>query len=140
MSPSQRTMLFSMFNRACQAATITGSIARDQYREQLTIKVCGKLMSWNDLNNRQIDGIKSELLAILKPADLDAQIAQINQPRTRALHSIQRHAPSYVAKIARDKFQHDDLDLLTVEQLQQLAMTLSNRSRRKAAATAGTAR
>jgi len=129
ISPAQRTMLFSMFNRACQAANLTGSIARDQYREQLTIKVCGSLISWNDLTNKQVDAIKGELLAILQPANLDAQLDQINQQRTRTLYSIRRFPDQYVAKIAQSKFGKTDLADLTERQLRQLAMTLGNRAR-----------
>jgi hypothetical protein len=122
-------MLFSMFNRACQAAKITGSISRDQYREQLTIKVCGDLVSWNDLNNRQIDAIKAELLAILRPADLDAQLRQINQPRSRAMHSILNHNPQYVSAIVDSRFGGRSFELLSDTEIHQLAMTLSNRAR-----------
>ena len=132
-SNAQRIMLFSLFNRACQAANLTGTIARDQYREQLTIEALGSLVSWSDLTNAQVDKIKAELLAVVKPADLDAQLAQLNQPRIRALHAINQttlaRGGAYVAKIARDKFQTGDPDLLTTGQLQHLAMTLNERSR-----------
>ena len=130
MSPAQRTMLFSMFNRACQAAKITGSISRDQYREQLTIKVCGDLISWNDFNNRQIDAIKAELLAILKPADLDAQLGQVNQPERRASYAaLSNFSPAYVSSICKGKFGHDDLERLTPSQRWLLNITLFERAR-----------
>lgn len=136
MSPAQRTMLFSMFNRACQAANLTGSIARDQYREQLTIKVCGKVISWNDFNNQQIDGMKAEILAILRPADLDAQLAQIAMPRTRLLYSIDKQfGVNYATKVALDKFGVTDITRLSDEQLDQLHITLINRKRSKARKT-----
>lgn len=135
MSPAQRTMLFSMFNRACQAANLTGSIARDQYREQLTIKVCGRVISWNDFNNQQIDGMKAELLAILRPADLDAQLAQINQPRKRLIHAINQYPGALSKSISIDKFGHADPARLTETQLDQLHITLINRKRSKARKT-----
>jgi len=84
------------------------------------------------------DRVLSELAALSKPADLDAQVRQQQMPRIRALHaireldsklSISRSFPSpYLQAILRDKFGHADLDRLNLDELIMVRNTLAARS------------
>jgi len=133
MTTDQRIMLFSLFSRAMAASRVVGTIACDQERERITIKVLGSARSWSTFNNQDVDKMKGALLAIIDPTNLNAQVKQIRMPRTRTLYAIRQFDQPLWSKIAFGKFQgQTDLDLLTDEQLDQLRITLYERRRSKA--------
>ncbi len=132
MTDAQRNMLFRMFSAACRLQGIAGSTAREIERENLTVKALGRPMSWTKFGDPEVDDVKAELLAIIKPADLDAQLRQIQMRRGRLLYAIEHLADApYIAKIARDKFGTDDLTRLNQSRLNDLRITLIQRKRAK---------
>jgi hypothetical protein len=132
MTDAQRNMLFRMFSVACRLQGIVGSTAREIERENLTVKALGRPMSWTKFGDPEVDDVKGELLAIIKPVDLDAQLRQIQMRRSRLLYAIERLADApYIAKIARDKFGCDDLTRLNQSRLNDLRITLIMRKRAK---------
>ena len=96
-------------------------------RHELHVQALGVDKSMTNLTNSDFDAVLGVFRAISRPADLDAQLRQLQQRRTRTLHSIRRHDAPLVASIALDRFGKTDLDLLTDEQLHQLATTLTER-------------
>jgi len=133
MTGPQRNMLFRMFYQAMAKAGVRGKVAQEAERERLTIRVFNAPVSWSTFKDPEVDRMKAELLALLKPADANAQLRQIQMPRTRLLYAIERAAdPAYTAKIVFDKFGTRDIEDLDDEQLAQIRMTLQNRGRSKA--------
>jgi hypothetical protein len=129
MTAAQNKLYWREWQAVRQAAP--GS-STDMHRHALHIQALGRDMSMRDFTNADFDAVLGAFRAISRPADLDAQLRQIDQPRTRALHSIKRHPRLYAEDVCLDKFGTRDIEFLTAEQLQQLAMTLENRRRSKA--------
>lgn len=99
-------------------------------RHALHQRALGTPASHVDFSNDDFDLVLAEFRAVSRPADLDAQVRQIRMPKERLMYSIvQLAVPAYAAKVAHDKFGITDLDRLDVAQLQQLRITLIERSR-----------
>lgn len=82
------------------------------------------------------DRVLAELAAITRPDDLDAQMRELNMPKTRLLFAIGKLSAhlspprahlAYACQIARDKFGQTDLESLKDDQLLQLRNTLAAR-------------
>ena len=87
---------------------------------------------------KEFDVLKAHLLALARPADLDAQLQQVEQPVIRLRFKIRELAgEEYIARIARDKFGTADLDQLNALQLEQLRNTLCARTIGEVAVSAG---
>jgi len=99
-------------------------------RHELHIRALGKDRSMKDLTNAEFDKVLGVFRSITRPADLDGQLRQIEQPRTRLLYTIDKQfGVNYATRVARDKFGVTDITRLTDEQLDQLRITLINRKR-----------
>jgi hypothetical protein len=131
MTTAQRVMLFRFFSQAMARAGVVGTVARELERERITVKVFGGPRSWSTFNNRDVDRMKGTLLAILRPADLDAQVKQIEMPRTRLLTGIRESGyPRHkVETIAADEFGTRDFESLLEHDLENLHRTVINRAR-----------
>jgi hypothetical protein len=102
-------------------------------RHALHVEALGFDKSSREFSNEEFDKVLAVFWAIIKPANLHAQVRQENQPRQRLIWVIQnrlRPPEAYLRKVCSDKFRCSDLNLLTLEQLQQLRFTLT--ARRKA--------
>lgn len=129
MTTAQRIMLFKLFGQAMAESGIVGTAARELERERLTVKVCGRAKSWNDFNNRDVDRMKAALQAIVDPANMTAQVRQIQMPRTRLLYGLRQAADEeYIARICADKFGTHDFENLDDHQLTDLHRTICNRA------------
>ena len=103
----------------------------DANRHALHIQALGRDVSSKAFTNAQFDQVLGVFRAISRPADLNAQLRQQQQPRTRLLHIIEQLAPGpYLAKIMSDRWGHTDLDRLSIPELEQLRFTLTSRSRK----------
>ena len=108
----------------------------DTDRHALHEAALGRDVSSKELTNAQFDKVLAEFRAITRPADLDGQVRQINQPRARLLWKIEHEqrdclalyvdAPEdYILALARDKFGGEALRRLTNKQLDHLRYTLA---------------
>lgn len=93
MSPDQRKMLFAEWRKCWTAivATRAGSYPADEKaaRMAITAKVVGHEKSWGAVfGQREIDRLLAVLWAISRGGDFNAQMRQVNQPFTRAEHSV----------------------------------------------------
>lgn len=127
-------------------------------RHALHAQALGADKSHKDFTNADLDKVLATFRAISDPANVQAQLRQIDQPRTRLLYAIDRlgsqlaglAAPvcsppgAYAQAICKDRFGTTDLDSLTDAQLTQLRNTLADRlvinhdRRKKKAKTPGT--
>lgn len=74
----------------------------------------GDHYSLTRMGNRELDAVYAELLAVTRPADINAQVRQQQMPRRRALHALHQYmvclalyvddVAGYVAALAGDKF------------------------------------
>ncbi len=112
--------------RACKAANLP---APD--RHDLHLAALGADKSHLAFSNEDFDRVLGRFRSYSRPADLGAQLRQIDQPRVRLKYAVNRLAPApeYWAAIASDKFGTADLDALSIEQLTQLRNTLADRRR-----------
>lgn len=139
--PQRITLMADWWPAAC---TAQGWNPNDRARrlEVLSQAVGRPLNSANDLDRlTDIDAVKSHLLALSQPANLDAQVAQANMPKTRLLHAIRafNFHPNYVAAILAQRFHQTDLENLDLKQLTQLRNTLAARKNSQRVRTLSTA-
>lgn len=129
MTAKQNSLYWREFGAVVRYCRANGLAAPD--RHALHVAALGADSSHLDFSNEDFDRVLGEFRAASRPADLVAQMRQLNQPRIRLEHAINALAPAaeYWAKIARDKFGTDDLDDLSLEQLMQLRNTLADRRR-----------
>lgn len=138
-TPQRITLMADLWPNACAA---TGW---DENDRQLRLDVLGtalgrKIDSANEINHlTDFDAVKSHLLAVSQPANLEAQVRIANMQKTRAQYAIRKldkqfirgHDKSalspYTRKIMSNRFGHEDLSRLTPEQLEQLRNTLAAR-------------
>lgn len=133
-----------------------GDEADDELRHGLHVKALGKDVSSRAFTNAQFDKVLGEFRSLSRPADLDAQLAQLNQPRKRQLWKIgyQKRLlkvfisdpQAYVQTILDERFRGRRLDELSDQrdgfhgrsELDMLIMTLArniDRMRRDAGLT-----
>lgn len=118
-------------------------------RQELHRRAIGKDKSSSKLTNAEFDKVLAEFRAWSQPANLNGQLRQEAQPRTRLLYVINEldgkiaaftkdRVGAYREEIMNDRWMHTRLDDLDLDELQQLRFTLTARERKlsKAAAAA----
>lgn len=134
MTPKQRIHLQAqLWPDACAAQ---GWNPKDrEKRLYLISRALGRVVaSANEIGgNKEFDAVKKELLAISRPADLDAQIKMENMPRTRMIKKLEEYPEAYLLAITQDKFRISALygdwrRDLSETQLKQLLYTLAARA------------
>jgi hypothetical protein len=131
MSPKQNSLYWREWS-AVRKKLAADPSAPAADRHALHIEALGADKSHHAFTNTDFDKVLAAFRAVTRPADLDAQLRQINQDRTRTLHAIQRHDHPYIAAIALERFQTSDYTQLPTPKLKLLAMTLTERRRAKA--------
>ena len=129
MTPKQNSLYWREWGAVARYCKASGLAAPD--RHALHASALGADKSHLAFTNEDFDLVLAEFRSHSRPADLVAQLQQLNQPRIRLKYAIRALAPAaeYWSRIARDRFGTDDLDALTVEQLTQLRNTLADRRR-----------
>lgn len=132
MTPAQNQLYWREWSAVVKACKSHGWPVPD--RHELHAQALGRDKSHLHFTNQDFDLVLAEFRAISQPANLQAQLHALDQPRLRLLYAIRRLAPApYSAAIARAKFGQPDPDQLTLGQLAQLHLTLISRARAKAA-------
>ena len=129
MTPDQRRLYFRLVDQVCILRGCRTTIQREECRKDIHARAFGRPMSAKEIDHlKMFDQFKAACLAILQPANLNAQLTQVGMERTRLKHAILAAAPvAYWQKISRDRFGAVDLDELTDHQLTQLRNTLHAR-------------
>jgi hypothetical protein len=128
MTPAQDSLYWREWGAAVRFCKANGLPAPD--RHALHVAALGADKSHKGFSNDDFDKVLAAFRAVSRPADVGAQLRQLDQPRVRLVHRITHSAPApYWQKIARDKFGTDDLGALDADQLTQLRNTLSSRTR-----------
>ena len=126
MTPSQNSLYFREWGRVRTACKQQGFPVPD--RHVLHVKAIGHDKSHLDFSNEDFDLVLAEFRALSQPENLAAQLRQQDMPRRRLLYSIMHLAAApYWRAIACDKFGTADETRLSLEQLNQLRMTLAAR-------------
>jgi hypothetical protein len=136
MTPKQKTLYWREWAAVRQAKP-------DADRHTLHAEALGRDKSSNAFDNADLDKVLGVFRAISRPADVNAQIRQLNQPRIRSMHRLQElttelgvhfgnqfRAESYVVVICQNKFHQNFFTELSDRELQQLVMTVENRLRK----------
>ena len=139
----QVIMLLELWHEATTAIHIQGDSDRER-RLNWSEQVIGRRVeSWNDLNRRSdVDLLKARLLAILRPADLNAQLNQLRQARKRAEYRLRQLMAelevgwNYVAEIVHTmnvegKLGSNDIDELDARELTKVVIALEQQARRR---------
>lgn len=123
----------NLYRREWSAARKAGRLVEAD-RHRLHVEALGQDKSSLLLSNSEFDQMLAAFRAISQPTNLNAQLAQLDQPRTRLLHRIRdqfaclalfvQHPCNYVAAILRDRFH--------VEQLEELRADAYTRPRAQA--------
>lgn len=90
-------VLWSQANRLIVARTGMSAKDAEAERHAIHVRALGFDKSSTELTNADFDKVKAAFLAIIKPGDMEAQIAQAAMPQTRRLVTL-RH---YLAAIGR---------------------------------------
>jgi len=144
LSRRQQTYFFSyLWPELCRVRGWSPSDRAQRHHWAASILHRQHRLSFSDWDQHDFDTIKSACLAAIRPADLDAQLDQLEQPARRARRKIAElimclrlyvdDADAYVQRIVRHKFGADDWRQLSStppaphwrSHLDQLIMTLS---------------
>jgi hypothetical protein len=130
MTWDQHNAYFWYLSQVYAAQGLATKEDREEARKLVHLRAFGHPVSARDIDHlKMYDAFKAECLAILKPADVDAQVAQVNMPLTRLRLAIRELADEpYWQKIALAKYGTSDLDELDEDQLTKLRNTLAARS------------
>lgn len=125
-----------------KAREARGLPADDATRYELHRRTIGRACSSTDFTQAEFDKVLGALLAESAPADLDAQLVQIEQARIRGvklrarMHLLSLHIgvdagreSSYLRGISRNLFGTDEIERLSEEQLPKLIGVLERRCR-----------
>lgn len=136
MTPAQIAVHWRMFAQICDAL----NWSQDEEHRRLWYQQSGiGRVSIKTIGDPEFDKIKAFWLATMKPASVDAQLAQLNMPKMRLITACQALAPDpVIISIAQDKFGRaalprglGDLKTLDETQLTDLRNTLQRWSSRK---------
>lgn len=135
MTRNQRIHLMSDLWPA--AAAVLGCSADDRERRLAEIsQALGRPVdSASDIkSNKDFDAVKGHLLAISQSANVNAQVAIANMPRTRLIVGIRQRAARlnyHLPALSLDRFHTEDWEGLQEWQLEQLRDTLAAREQAK---------
>lgn len=133
MTIKQRILLMADLWPAAAAALGCSKEDRERRLAEISAALGRPVASAGDIKtNVDFDRVKSHLLAISQPSNLDAQMRQANMSRTRLLVGIRkRGAEGYIVALSRDKFGTAAWVNLPEFQLIQLRDTLAARASAK---------
>lgn len=123
---------------------MAGDEASENLRHDLHIRALGEDKSHKDFSNAEFDLVLGAFRAVSRPADVDAQLRQLNQRRARLVFKAKSQKvllavfmPSpdtYVAAILQDRFRGRRIDELSDQpkpsgrcELEEFIMTLAGR-------------
>jgi len=144
MNAAQRLMLFKLWNEFWKGCRRQGVAAKenDQRRREATREALGCDRGWNEnWSNGEVDKMKAWLLARTKPADMNAQIAQLNQAKKRHVYVIDRicreigatrdYADAIAAKMNHEgKIGADSIEQLDEKDLSKIIVALKLHAKR----------
>jgi hypothetical protein len=142
MTQPQKFEFFRRWKKVCIAqGWMTLSVKeRDEKRHVCHLTALHREKSSKDFNNGDIDRVFALFAVLIDPDDLDAQLVWAAYERgedpglcKRLIHSIRKSGfeMSYIEKIAGDKFGTRRLADLSLDQLNQLRITVIERQRSK---------
>ncbi|MDE2021281.1 MAG: hypothetical protein KGJ13_13175 [Patescibacteria group bacterium] len=132
MTWSQHQKYFQLLNDVYCANGITSSTEKEQVRQAIHLRAFGHPVSAKKIDHlKMFDAIKSECLAMSRPADLEAQLHQAEMPLIRLRVACRKLAdePYIRALIQSPRFKKQSLDDddWTEHQLTDLRNTLASR-------------
>jgi hypothetical protein len=97
MTPAQHRMYWQLLGQAHKAYG-KAAISAEEFRALVHVRAFGQNVSAKDIDRMKgFDAFKAQCLAIIKPADLGAQVAIENMEKTRLIHRICNDFPaSYI--------------------------------------------
>jgi hypothetical protein len=131
MTVDQHGAYWRMLGQCYHAMGVTNAAEREEARQTVHFRAFGRHgVSAKEIDHmKMFDAFKAACLAIIKPDDLQAQVDQANMDRTRLIHRINELAPEiYWRAEAKRKFGHDDLSILSVDNLTMFRNHLSART------------
>jgi hypothetical protein len=131
MTPEQHGAYFRLLGQCYHAMGVTSTAEKEEARQLVHLRAFNRRgVSAKEIDHlKMFDAFKAACLAIIKPNDLQAQVDQANMDRTRLIHRISELAPEiYWRAEAKRKFGHDNLDLLSIDNLTMFRNHLSARA------------
>jgi hypothetical protein len=110
---------------------LTTTLAREQCRKQIHMRAFGSEISAKEIDHlKMFDAFKAEIMAELSPANVNAQMRQLEQPLIRLRHGIRKlaGADQINALIRSDRFKKQNLEDLNEKELTDLRNTLAGRA------------
>lgn len=130
MTPKQRIHFFTdLWRPACKVMGWAAS--DDAFRYAKLSEWLGRTLTTTKegFSNKDFDKVKQECLAIIQPANVNAQIRQIEQEDKRLRYACRAAAPEpYLRSILADRFGGRALDELNHSELVMLRNTLAARA------------
>ena len=140
MTREQHASYWWHIGQCAKSLGLSTSAQREELRGTIHVRAFGANVSAKSIDHlKMFDDFKAQCLAILKPADLEGQLRQVEQPLIRLRHAILQFPVAYVAGLlgsARFKGRAlADLNDLDEKELTDLRNTLCARvAKQKAAA------
>jgi hypothetical protein len=143
MTWDQHNAYFWYLKQVYAVLNLTEKAAQEDMRKTIHTRAFGRPVSARDIDHlKMYDDFKAECLAILKPADVAAQVAQANMPLTRLRTGILEKfdSPTILGLLRSARFKKqslEDLNDMDEEELTQLRNTLCVRTAGEVAVPAG---
>jgi hypothetical protein len=130
MTRDQWGTYWRLIGQVCHAQGVKDAAGREEVRKMIHLRAFTRPVSAKDIDHlKMFDDFKAACLAILKPNDLNAQLAQANMEKTQFIHRIKELAPElYWRAEAMRKFGTEDLERLSVDDLTMLRNHLQARA------------
>ena len=98
-SQKQKAWYWREWGRVVKCCQDHGRKLTNDDRHALTKRTLGREKSMLDLDNQEFDQVIGAFMAINTPDDLNPQLRQIQQPRTRMLHLVTNELPAQLAAV-----------------------------------------
>jgi hypothetical protein len=98
MTREQHASYWWHIGQCAKSLGLSTAAGREELRATIHVRAFGANVSAKSIDHlKMFDDFKSQCLAILKPADLEAQLRQVQQPLIRLRHAILQFPEAYVA-------------------------------------------
>jgi hypothetical protein len=131
MTEPQHDAYFRLLSQVYAALGLTSRQDQELQRKIIHQSAYGHPVSAKDIDRlKGFDDFKRTCLAILQPANLQAQLDIQNMPRTRLIYAIRQLAdePYIAALAASDRFKRHDWPAMPLPQMEALRQTLADRA------------
>jgi hypothetical protein len=131
MTRAQHQAYWRLLSQVNAVQNVTSAEERESMRKLIHDRAFGRAVSAKDIDHlKMFDAFKGACLAMIQPANWEAQLHQVDQPLIRLRHACRQLAdePYIQALVQGPRFKKQSLDDLDERELTDLRNTLAARA------------